>query len=223
MAIEIQPSLGLKDAIEQRRAAQSFHPDPIPEVLVEEILRLGLRSPSGYNLQPWRFIVLQHQASKKKLQACAGNQAQIVQAPVVLICCGDRAVAQSEYIESIIELGQKNAALTDDEAGVLRTQIPSFFGQQASFGSIEAWTNRHTMLAVAHIMIAAQSYGVDSCLIEELVAVQVKAAFDIPDHLDVCCILCLGYAAEPFKRFRGRFAYPQVCYAERYGPSFNLE
>lgn len=222
MRIEIQPSVSLRDAIEKRRAARAFRPDVIPEALLEEILRLGLRSPSGYNLQPWRFIVLREQASKAKLQAAAFNQPQITQAPVVLICCGDRQVGTPEYIESVIQLGRENQAMTDGYAEVMRTQIPLGFENHPSYEAVEAWTNRHTMLAVAHLMIVAKSFGVDSCPMEGFVAAQVKAEFGIPDTVDVCCLLCLGYATEPFKRFGGRFSYEQVCYGETYGQPFTI-
>lgn len=51
---------------------------------------------------------------------------------------------------------------------------------------------------------------------------QVKAAFHIPDTVDICCLLCLGYATEPLKKFGGRFDFHQVCYAEEYGKPFFL-
>lgn len=222
MTIDLQPSIGLKDAIEQRRAARAFRTDPIPQVILAEILRLGLRSPSGYNLQPWRFIVLRSQDSREKLKACAFNQRQIGEAPVVLICCGDRTAGSTDNIESVIQLGAARGAMTDAFADYMRSQIPAFFENQPSFGSIEAWTNRHTMLAVAHVMIAARSLGVDSCPMEGFIAAQVKEAFHIPDTLDVCCILCLGYANEPFKQYGGRFGAEQVCYGESYGQPFEL-
>ncbi|HEY9706732.1 MAG TPA: nitroreductase family protein, partial [Oculatellaceae cyanobacterium] len=95
MTINMHPTTGLKESIEQRRAARSFHSDSIPKALLEEILRLSIQSPSGYNLQPWRFVVVREQENKEKLKACAFNQRQVGEAPVVLICCGDRRVAQS--------------------------------------------------------------------------------------------------------------------------------
>ncbi|CAA9390585.1 NADH dehydrogenase [uncultured Leptolyngbya sp.] len=222
MTIDLQPTTGLKDSIEQRRAARAFLPDRIPEVIVEQILHLGLRSPSGYNLQPWRFVVLREQQSKETLQSCAFNQTQIAQAPVVLLCCGDRTASSSDNIEAVIKLGQANNAMPETFAEYMRSQIPPFFEHHPSFESLETWTNRHTMLAVAHLMIVAKSFGVDSCPMEGFVSAQVKTAFNIPDTVDVCCILCLGYANEPFKAFGGRFSPEQVCFGETYGAAFSL-
>jgi nitroreductase len=223
MTVEMQPSVGLKDSIEHRRAARSFRPDPIPPALLEEIFRLGVRAPSGYNLQPWRFIAVREQANKEKLKACAFDQRQVGEAPVVLICCGDRRVAQSEYIESVIQLGKDAGALNDAYAEVMRQKIAALFEYRPCFESLEAWTNRQTMLAVAHLMIAAKSFGVDSCPMEGFVSARVKEAFNIPPEVDVCCLLVLGYAAEPFKPYGGRFGTDRVFYGESFGEPFQLQ
>jgi len=218
MTIELQPSLGLQAAIEQRRATRSFRPDPIPPAILEEIFRLTLQSPSGYNLQPWRFVVVQAQENKDKLRECAFDQRQVSEAPVVVICCGDRRVGSSDYIESVIDLGRQQDAMTDAYAEVIRQQVPGLFENKPCFETMEAWTNRHTMLAVAHMLIVAKSLGVDSCPMEGFSSSQVKAAFAIPDEVDVCCLVALGYAAEePAKRYGGRFEISQVFFGERFG------
>jgi nitroreductase len=222
MTIEMQPTTGLKDSIEQRRAARAFRSDPIPEATLAEILRLGVRSPSGYNLQPWRFVVVRDQANKEKLKACAFNQRQVGEAPVVLICCGDRRVGQSDYIESVIQMGMETGGVNEQFADVMRQQIPALFEYHPSFENVEAWTNRHTMLAVAHIMIVAKSYGVDSCPMEGFVSAQVKEAFNIPEEVDVCCLLPMGYADEPYKQYGGRFGIDQVFFGESYGEQIQL-
>lgn len=222
MRIEMQPTTGLKDSIERRRAARAFRSDPIPDAILEEVLRLSMRSPSGYNLQPWRFIVVREPENREKLKACAFNQRQVGEAPVVLICCGDRRVATPEYIESVIELGAEAGAMNEAYADVMRQQIPALFEHRPCFDSVEAWTNRHTMLAVAHLLIVARSYGVDSCPMEGFVTAQVKEAFQIPEEVDVCCLVALGYATEPFKEYGGRFGIDKVCFGERYGEPFQV-
>ncbi|MEP0886469.1 nitroreductase family protein [Trichocoleus sp. ST-U3] len=222
MTTEMPSTLGLKESIEQRRAARAFRSDPIPDPILREILRLGVRSPSGYNLQPWRFVVVREQENKEKLKACAFNQRQVSEAPVVLICCGDRRVGDSDYIESVIQMGMETGGVNEQFANVMREQIPALFEYHPSFENVEAWTNRHTMLAVAHIMIVAKSFGVDSCPMEGFVSAQVKEAFQIPEEVDVCCLLPLGYATEPFKQYGGRFEIDQVFFAESYGEYFEL-
>jgi nitroreductase len=130
MTIEIQPTLGLKDAIQQRRAARAFHRDPIPPAILEAILRLGVRSPSGYNLQPWRFIVVRDRDNREKLKACAFDQRQVGEAPMVLICCGDRRVNDPDYIESVIQLGQETDAINEQYAQMMREAVPQLFDRR---------------------------------------------------------------------------------------------
>ena len=212
-----QPQLTLEEAIANRRAARAFRSDAIPDGVLEEIFRLGLQSPSGYNLQPWRFIVVKEQANKDKLRACAFDQPQVSQAPVVLICCGDRRINNAEYIEEVIQLGIATGGVNEKYAQFMRGAIPQLFEYQPCFESLEAWTNRHTMLAVAHLMIVAKAFGVDSCPMEGFVTAQVKEAFKIPSEVDVCCLLPLGYADEPIKKYGGRFDTERVCYGESFG------
>ncbi len=220
MTDSIKPSVEMTAAIKQRRAARSFRSDPIPTVILDEIFHLALCSPSGYNLQPWRFIAVTQQENKDKLKACAFDQRQISEAPVVLICCGDRTVSQTDYIESVIELGMEAGGVNEAYAESMRSAIPQLFEYKPSFESMEAWTNRHTMLAVAHLMIVAKSFGVDTCPMEGFVSAQVKEAFNIPAEVDVCCLLPMGYAAEPFKAYGGRFATEQVFYSESFGVAY---
>ena len=48
----------LSQAIAGRRATPSFDGVPIPLEDLKQILDAGLHAPSGYNMQPWRFIVV---------------------------------------------------------------------------------------------------------------------------------------------------------------------
>jgi nitroreductase len=41
-------------AITSRRSVRRFLPDPVPREVVEEILDVAARAPSGTNMQPWR-------------------------------------------------------------------------------------------------------------------------------------------------------------------------
>ena len=67
----------LPDAIRERRSTPSFDGREIPAEDVRRILDAGLAAPSGYNVQPWRFIVVHSAEQKKRLRAACFNQAKV--------------------------------------------------------------------------------------------------------------------------------------------------
>src|SRR5436305_5316152 len=79
----------LSQAIKERRATPSFEDVPIHTADLEKIIRAGLESPSGYNTQPWRFVVVRDREQKKKLRQAAFGQPKVEQASVVIVACGD--------------------------------------------------------------------------------------------------------------------------------------
>ena len=114
-------------------------------------------------------------------------------------------------------MGIAKGGVDEKYAEYMRSAIPQLFEYKPCFGSLEAWTNRHTIFVVAQIMIVAKAFGIDSCPMEGFVTYQIKEAFNIPSEVDVCCLLPLGYADEPIKKYGGRFDAGRVCYGESFG------
>src|SRR5207249_834520 len=48
----------LSEVIEERRATPSFDGSPVADEDLRRILEAGTKAPSGYNIQPWRFVVV---------------------------------------------------------------------------------------------------------------------------------------------------------------------
>lgn len=48
----------MTDAILSRRSIRKYTLQPIPEILVKELLEAAMCAPSGGNAQPWHFIVI---------------------------------------------------------------------------------------------------------------------------------------------------------------------
>src|ERR1700709_195513 len=78
----------LSQAIQGRRSTPSFQDPPIPAEDLQQILDAGLHAPSGYNMQPWRFIVVQSPEGKKRLRAASYNQGKVEEASAVIVACG---------------------------------------------------------------------------------------------------------------------------------------
>lgn len=55
------------DVVLHQRAYRELRPDPVPEALIEQILRAGTHAPSAMNKQPWHFVVVQDAEQRRQI------------------------------------------------------------------------------------------------------------------------------------------------------------
>ncbi|MFA5098514.1 MAG: nitroreductase family protein [Candidatus Margulisiibacteriota bacterium] len=55
------------DNIMSRRSVREYSDKPIPKEILQKIIEAGNMAPTGSNVQPWRFVVVEGQAERKKL------------------------------------------------------------------------------------------------------------------------------------------------------------
>ena len=77
------PLKPITEVLLERRATNKFTDEEVPAEVLEAVLRLGAQAPSGYNFQPWRFVVVRDADARRRLQQVAFNQPKVAQAPVV--------------------------------------------------------------------------------------------------------------------------------------------
>jgi len=119
----------LSQAIEDRRATPSFDGTPIPPEDLKQILDAGLHAPSGFNMQPWRFIVVQSPEQKRRLRAASYNQAKVEEASAVVVACGD-ADGWRKDLDLMLQLGREGG-MPESYAAQARTSVSNFsFGLQ---------------------------------------------------------------------------------------------
>ena len=107
----------LSQAIQERRATPSFDGTPIPAEDLRQILDAGLQAPSGYNMQPWRFVVVQSAEQKKKLRAASYNQGKVEEASAVIVACGD-ADGWRKDLDLMLELAEIDTIVAAKEASL---------------------------------------------------------------------------------------------------------
>ena len=72
----VQDPASVDAAIESRFSARAFLPKPVERSVLEDILRVASRAPSGTNTQPWRVYVLQGQSRETLVEkVCAAHDA----------------------------------------------------------------------------------------------------------------------------------------------------
>jgi nitroreductase len=143
----------LTQALLDRRATPHFKPDAVPEEYLEAILQFATQAPSGFNLQPWRFIVVREKANRERLQRAALNQEKVGEAPVVVIAFAIENDWKN-YLDAIFDESVRRGFGKPEMIPGLKKQASDFLEK----GIPESlWVNRHTMIAVTTMMLVAET------------------------------------------------------------------
>lgn len=194
----------------ERRATRHFTDEPVPEAAIAEILRDASQAPSGYNLQPWRFLVVRDAANRRKLRAAAFDQEKITEAPVVVIALAPRN-GWRERIDEVFAEKVRRGALPAEGIEKMKQAGSRFID---SFPHPAIWLNRHTMIAFTFLMLAAEAHGWDTAPMEGFDPGAVRQAFNLPADTEVVALLAIGRAREPAAVFPGRFPVERIAFAE---------
>jgi nitroreductase len=216
----------LREAIAERRATPSFDGSPVPDEVLSVILRAGLESPSGYNLQPWRFVVVRTAEQKRRLREAAMGQPKVEEAGAVIVCCGDPDAPRGRNLDAVLTEAAKHG-FSEDQNQKVRETITSVFGKPAGNAMGVApdwavWINRHVMIAFTTMMWMAEALGYDTAPMEGFFEDKVKSVLNIPASIRVVALLGIGRLKGPDKPYAGRHVMRSVCFAETWGEGINL-
>jgi nitroreductase len=203
----------LSQAIAERRATPSFDGVPIPDADLETILLAGLQAPSGYNLQPWRFIVVRSPEQKRRLRSACFNQAKVEEASVMIVACGDADGWRHGDVEEMLRLGREGG-MPENYAEQAKIAIPNFLSNHPN---LPVWLNRQVMLAFTHMLLMAEVMGYDTAPMEGYEPGKVIEVLKLPLSYSVVALLAIGRRKGPDNFNGGRFAMARTVFAEEYG------
>lgn len=81
------------DVIKKRRSVRKYRKDKIPEDVLKRILEAGRIAPSAKNIQPWKFIVIKDEETKKKVALACKKQMWMADADVIVCGCAIEKIA----------------------------------------------------------------------------------------------------------------------------------
>ncbi|MBT9329651.1 nitroreductase family protein [Paracidobacterium acidisoli] len=203
----------LTQAIEQRRATPSFDGVPVPATDLKKILEAGLHAPSGYNMQPWRFVVVSTPEQRRRLRGASFNQAKIEEAPMVIVACGDADGWRSGDLEEMLRLGREGG-MTENYAEQAAMTIPEYLGNHPN---LPAWLNKQVMLAFTTMMLMAEVLGYDTAPMEGFEADKVAEVLKLPLSYQVVALLAIGHLKGQEKFNGGRFSMARTVFDGEYG------
>jgi nitroreductase len=118
------------ELVKKRYSVRSYENKPVDEGVLLKILETGSLAPSACNNQPWVFIVIRKDETKKKL-APAYERAWFVTAPIILALCCDlsqswRRADGKNYGYVDVAIAMDHITLAATEAGLGTCWIANF-------------------------------------------------------------------------------------------------
>jgi nitroreductase len=111
--------MDLLEAIHTRRSIRQFTEQPIPEEVLEKVLKAAMQAPSARNFQPWHFIIIDDRKLLKEIPRFQPYAAMLETAPLAIAVCGDFTLEQTvEYIALDCAAATQNMLLTAHGLGL---------------------------------------------------------------------------------------------------------
>jgi nitroreductase len=196
------------DAINQRRSVKAFDPTHRFTALEEtKLLEAAIQSPTSFNMQNWRFVVVRDTELRKKIRAAAVDQAQVTEASLLIVLTADLKAWKKSP-----ERYWRNA--TPEIQKLVTGWMGPFYEGKEQLQRDEAM--RSCGIAGQTIMLAAQAMGYDSCPMIGFDQVKVAEIINLPSDHVIGLMIAVGKAVKSAMPKGGQLALSEVVVQDRF-------
>lgn len=213
----------LLDLVKKRRSTRRFKPDSIPDEMVDKIIEVARWAPSGFNLQPWEYVVVTEPDLREQISSSMSTYWQESQ---------EMEQAREDWQGRKWKLTGLKSAEQDFKIapvyiilyGDPRTQagLPMGVRYMPHRSNIIHTSGLSNTFLYMHL--AATSLGLASQWISAIqvpiVNCKAKDLLNIPHYMEVFDMMALGYPAlkprEKLMRKRDNMVHYNVCDPEEF-------
>jgi nitroreductase len=196
------------DAIYGRRAVKHFDPDhKISDADVEKLLEAALQSPTSFNIQHWRFVVVRDAELRKKIRSVGNDQAQMTDASLLIIMTADVLAWKKDPARY-----WKNAP--KQVAELLVNWMGPFHEGKDQLQRDEA--QRSIGMAMQTLMVAAKAMGYESCPMIGLDHEAVAKLINLPEDHCMGPMVAIGKGTKDTWPKPGQLSRDEVVVTDRF-------
>ncbi len=172
------------DAIRSRRAVKHFDADhDMTEEEANELLSLAVLSPTAFNIQNWRFVVVTDPALRKQIREVAWDQAQVTDTSLFIVLCADLKSWEKQP-------GRYWVNAPQEVQEFMIPAIDDYYRGKDQVQRDEAM--RSCGIAAQTLMLAAKSMGYDSCPMDGFDYEKVGELIKLPDDHVIAMFVAIG-------------------------------
>ncbi len=196
------------DAIKKRRSIKSFDINhKITKNEITQILESAILSPTSYNIQNWRFVIVTNQELKDKLSELSHGQKQVSEASLVIILCADLNSWNKDpqrYWKNIPK--EPRNALVDS--------LKNSYREKPQQQRDEAM--RSCGMAAQTIMLAAKSMGYDTCPMKGFDYEKVGKLIKLPGDHVIAMMVVVGKATKQASPRGGQLPLSELVFENNF-------
>ena len=83
--------MSVYEVVRSRLTVREFTDEPVPDEVVEKLLRAAQWAPSSRNLQPWHFVVVRDRDTLRAIGGIASSGRFVADAPMAIVIAMDNA------------------------------------------------------------------------------------------------------------------------------------
>ena len=172
------------DAIRTRRAVKQYDPDHcMSETEVNELLSLAVLSPTAFNIQNWRFVVITDQELKQQIREVAWDQSQVTDSSLFIVLCADLKSWEKQPERYWINAPQEVQEF-------ILPAIDNYYRGKDQVQRDEAM--RSCGIAAQTLMLAATALGYQSCPMDGFDFEKVAKLIRLPDDHVIALFVAIG-------------------------------
>lgn len=201
--------MNVAEAIASRRSVKAFDPDHrMSEAEIEKLMSLALLSPTAFNIQNWRFVLVSEPALRKEIRQSAWDQAQVTDASLLVVLCADLKAWEKEP-------GRYWKNTPQPVQDFMVPAIGQYYEGREQVQRDEAM--RSCGIAAMSLMLAAKEMGYDSCPMDGFDFDAVGKLIKLPqDHVIAMFVVIGKGIKEPWPR-GGQLPLGEVVVQNRFG------
>lgn len=174
----------VKEAIEQRRAVKHYDATHrMREDEIEQLMTLAQLSPTAFNIQNWRFVLVRDPELRKQIRAVSWDQAQVTDASLLVVLTADLKSWEKEP-------GRYWKNTPQPVQDFLVPAIGQYYGGREQVQRDEAM--RSCGMAAMTLMLAAKEMGYDSCPMDGFDFDAVGELIKLPQDHVVAMFVAIG-------------------------------
>lgn len=178
-----------EEAIITRRAIKHFDPDhKLSEKEINKLLSLAILSPTAFNQQNWRFVVIEDSEIRKTIRSHSWDQSQITDASLFIVLCADLKAWKKKPLRY-----WKNAP--KEVIDFMLPAIDDYYRNKHQLQRDEAM--RSCGIVAQTLMLTARSMGYDSCPMDGFDFNEVAKIIKLPEDHVITMFITIGKAIKP--------------------------